>query len=161
MKHIFKTIYNFKDIRIFYPYPSNWDLIKWHAARGIRNMTIVTAFVLCSTASAAVYHELSPKLVYADRKVEVPIQPDIPILTKICNAESGGKQFNSDGSVVRGKVNPSDIGICQINEPTWNDRARKLGFDIYTQDGNEAMAQWIFLNYGDIPWSASKAGWNK
>lgn len=37
--------------------------------------------------------------------------PEIPpLLQKIGKCESGGRQFNPDGSVVRGKINPEDTG---------------------------------------------------
>lgn len=84
-----------------------------------------------------------------------------PALEHICNAESGGKQFLDNGRVVRGKVNPSDIGICQINEPIWNDKARELGYDIYTEQGNRDMALWIFNHYGADPWNSSRGAWSK
>ena len=88
-----------------------------------------------------------------------------PILQKICGCESNGckeaKQFLPDGRVVRGHVNPSDIGMCQINEPIWNDTARKMGFDIYTEKGNRSMALWLFNHYGSEPWKNSKELWGK
>ncbi len=103
--------------------------------------------------------------VYAEVQTikEVHIQPDFPpFLKKICNAESGGRQFNKDGSVVRGIVDKSDIGICQINERYNNDLARKLGYDIYTEEGNKAFALYLFNNRGTQPWLASQCtahGW--
>ena len=81
---------------------------------------------------------------------------DYPLLVKICKAESQNIQFRKDGRVLRGAMNPSDIGFCQINEPTWNDIARKLGYDIYTEQGNKDMAVYIFLHEGSDPWNSSK-----
>ncbi len=91
---------------------------------------------------------------------EVQIEAEFPpILTKICFAESGGKQFNKNGSVVRGKTTPSDIGYCQIAETIWNDKARELGYDIYTLEGNKGFALWLFNHYGSEPWYLSKHNW--
>ena len=84
------------------------------------------------------------------------------MLQKICKAESGNKQFNSDGSVFRGIVNRADIGYCMINEPINNDYARKLGYDIYTEQGNKDFATILFNERGVQPWEASKCttnGW--
>lgn len=81
---------------------------------------------------------------------------DYPLLVKICKAESENTQFRKDGRVMRGSITPSDIGFCQINEPIWNDKARDLGYDIYTEDGNKKMAIYIFLNQGSSPWNSSK-----
>lgn len=100
--------------------------------------------------------------VYADKEVFVEATRDFPpALQAICNAESGGKQFKADGHVTRGHINPSDIGICQINEPYWNDKARDLGFDIFTEEGNKKMAIWLFEHQGTEPWNSSKAAWIK
>jgi len=104
--------------------------------------------------------KLTPqKVVYADKEV-VKLQElkfeDIPLLVKICNAESEGKQFLKNGDVVRGKVNHADIGYCQINETINNDEARRLGFDIYTEKGNKDYAVYLFLHRGTQPWNASK-----
>lgn len=89
------------------------------------------------------------------------VETEFPLLDKICQAESSGRQFREDGKVLRGRVNASDIGICQINEPIWNDKARELGYDIYTEKGNKDMAKWLFVRYGSDPWRASKSIWSK
>jgi hypothetical protein len=78
-----------------------------------------------------------------------------PELWSICLCESGLKQFNDDGSILKGKVNQFDIGYCQINEMYWGNKAIELGFDIYTLDGNIAMSNWIYENYGTKYWTCS------
>jgi hypothetical protein len=88
-----------------------------------------------------------------------------PLLKHIASCESWGdpnklpRQFLSDGSVLHGKPNPNDIGLAQINLPTWDATAKKLGLNIYTYDGNLAMAKWIFNHYGSGPWKYSKGCW--
>ena len=92
---------------------------------------------------------------------------DIPFLHKICNSEVTGSptketyQFKSNGDVVRGKVDKSDIGACQINERYNNDLARRLGYDIYTEKGNKDFAVYLYLTQGTAPWNASKSMWSK
>jgi hypothetical protein len=126
---------------------------------------VIVAIDALGWASVAGYNyakgNVAPLTVYAEKITEVPVNTFPPMLTKICNAESGGKQFNKDGSVLRGRVNPSDIGFCQLNEPIWNDKARKMGLDIYTEQGNKDMALYIFSNYGTDPWNSSKVMWSK
>lgn len=96
------------------------------------------------------------------KEVQVGLKfDDIPMLVKICKAESGSRQFNKKGDVIRGKVNPSDIGFCQINEYINNDEARRLGFDIYTEQGNKDYAVWLYLHRGEGPWLSSKGVWGK
>lgn len=83
------------------------------------------------------------------------------ILRRIAQCESNNRQFNNDGSVLRGFVNPKDVGLFQINEDAWGDKALELGFDIYTTSGNMKMARWIYDNYGESPWIYSKKCWSK
>ena len=82
-----------------------------------------------------------------------------PILARIAKCESPKGQYNKDGSAVRGKVTPSDIGKYQISEVHWGQKAHDLGFDLYTEEGNEQMALWIYKNYGTEPWYPSKKCW--
>ena len=106
--------------------------------------------------------QLIPVTVMAEKEVTKPIRmEDIPMLVKICKAESGLRQFNAKGDVLRGKVNRSDIGICQINEVINNDEARRLGYDIYTEQGNKDYAVWLYMHRGSEPWNSSKSIWNK
>ena len=91
------------------------------------------------------------------------------VLKTICSCESTGHpdrepiQFNADGSVLLGVINPQDIGKCQINTHYWLTEAQRLGFDIFTDLGNEKMAIWIRDNdpRGIENWKWSKACWQK
>lgn len=86
-------------------------------------------------------------------------------LKRICSCESTGspnnepRHFASDGSVLRGKVNPNDIGQCQINiDPEitdWLRISQSVGLDVFEEEDNARMAQWIYDHYGSQPWSWS------
>ena len=80
-------------------------------------------------------------------------------MNKIAFCESSGKHFNEDGEVVRGKVNPYDIGKYQINVLYWGEKAKELGHDVFTEEGNEAMAMEMYREQGTKPWSSSKPCW--
>ena len=80
-------------------------------------------------------------------------------LSRIALAESGFRQFQEDGGVLRGTINSKDIGIFQISETYWLEKSLKLGYDIYTTRGNTDMAIWIFNNYGTQPLFWSKHIW--
>ena len=82
-------------------------------------------------------------------------------LQAICTCESGWKHYDENGKVLRGRINPDDIGICQINQNYWGDDAERLGLDIFTEEGNKKMAEWIYEKYGDNPWNWSRACWDK
>lgn len=89
-----------------------------------------------------------------------PTQESIPsIFEKIAYCESKGKHFNEDGLVTRG-VNKHDVGKYQINVRYWQEFADKLGHDIYTEEGNEAMALVLYERYGTEPWNSSKKCWS-
>lgn len=122
-------------------------------ATGVRHPTI------------AVKEEVSPVVVKAKEKVKL-----LPELYPICACESSksGKktgtprQFNSDGTVKRGKINPNDIGMCQINTEPRNGhlvQAKKLGFDVFTEEGNINYANWLYKKKGSQPWNWSKDCW--
>ena len=84
---------------------------------------------------------------------------DTPILAEIARCESSFRQFAPDGSVIRGKVNKGDLGVMQINKYYHEDDAAKLGYDLYTIDGNLAYARHLYEKYGTDPWSSSSKCW--
>lgn len=107
--------------------------------------------------------KIDKKTVHAVASSSLPKVP--AILLRIGGCESGGgvnnspRQFNKDGSVVRGKVNRLDIGAYQINL-YWNGaKAKELGYDLFTEEGNTKMALWLYGHQGTQPWSWSKPCW--
>lgn len=85
--------------------------------------------------------------------------PQTPIFYQIARCESGLRQFDENGEVVRGKMNKLDVGIFQINEKYHADMAKKMGIDIYTEEGNMEYAHYLWLKNGTADWSASKDCW--
>lgn len=84
-----------------------------------------------------------------------------PLLAEIAKCESTFRQFDSKGNVIKGKVNSGDIGVMQINKYYHEEDAVKLGFDIYTIDGNLGYAKWLYGKYGSDPWVHSSKCWSK
>lgn len=84
-----------------------------------------------------------------------------PIFSRIAYCESRDRQFYENGNLVRGTINPHDIGRYQINMIHWSDKANELGFDLTTEDGNEAMALHLYQKFGTKPWRSSQKCWNK
>ena len=88
-------------------------------------------------------------------------KPAVPeIMAKIATCESRDRHFDDDGKIVKGS-NKYDIGRYQINILYWEELAKELGHDIYTEDGNEAMALELYRRYGTAPWKSSQKCWNK
>lgn len=86
---------------------------------------------------------------------------DTPILSKVAFCESRYRQFDADGQVLRGVVNPKDVGVFQINEDYHLGDSQKLGIDIYTLEGNLAYAKHLYEKQGSAPWVHSSKCWSK
>ena len=86
---------------------------------------------------------------------------DEPVLADIAQCESHFKQFDKDGSIHRGRVNKSDLGIMQVNEYYHGKTAERLGIDLYTIQGNLAYARYLYEQKGPGPWISSKPCWGK
>ena len=101
----------------------------------------------------------APKSPLARQKLPVPELP--LIFARIAYCESSDRQFDGEGDVVRGSVNPYDVGRYQINMLQWADEAARRGYDLYTEDGNEAMALYLYKKFGTKPWRSSQKCWDK
>ncbi len=86
---------------------------------------------------------------------------DEPILAEVARCESTFRQYDSNGTILRGRVNSDDVGVMQINKFYHEDTADALGYDIYSIDGNLAFGRWLYQKYGAAPWSASSSCWAK
>lgn len=109
--------------------------------------------------------EKKEELVVLDlQKVEEVVRgrfKDNPILAEISKCESRFIQFDADGSIHRGRVNANDVGVMQINTYYHLETAKKLGYDIFTLEGNMDYAEYLFEKEGTRPWNASKPCWGK
>lgn len=100
---------------------------------------------------------------YAEGKTTViEIKPETPIMDRIAECESSANQKNKHGQLLI-HVNTNgtyDIGKYQINS-IHEAEATKLGFDLSTNDGNEAYAKWLYANRGTGDWYSSSKCWMK
>jgi hypothetical protein len=96
-------------------------------------------------------------------QIELPPEiPEIPqILKDIAQCESKSRQFNEDGSVHMGEINPLDTGKWQINQKYHLAKSQELGMDIFTLEGNTAYAIYLYETEGTTPWNWSKDCWGK
>src|SRR3990167_5804850 len=93
---------------------------------------------------------------------EIATSIEIPsILDRIAFCESGSKQFNSDGSVVRGKTNYLDVGKLQINLFYHGTEAENMDMNLFTEEGNTAYALYLFNKNGFKDWENSRSCWGK
>lgn len=108
-----------------------------------------------------VHPEVVESVVSTSTSPTASIKSIPPILEKIAKCESGGTQFKADGTVVTGIVNPQDIGKFQINLKYHGERAKQLGIDLYTEEGNTLYALILYHEQGTTPWNWSKSCWSQ
>ncbi len=89
------------------------------------------------------------------------VSPQDSILVEIAACESGFRQFEDLGrtQVLRGKVNPHDLGVMQINEIANSDFVAQSGRNISTLRGNMEVAQALYNERGTTPWNSSAPCW--
>lgn len=97
-------------------------------------------------------------LLGAQKSSSLPIIPEV--LERIAACESGGRQYDDNGKPVLG-FNGQDIGKYQINVASWGTEAKKLGIDLSTEEGNEAMAMILYHRYDTKPWRSSEHCWSR
>jgi len=86
---------------------------------------------------------------------------DLPVLVDVAYCESNFRQYDKNGNILRGVVNKSDIGVMQINTHYHLKDAQKLGYDLYTLEGNAAYARALYEKKGSDPWVHSSGCWTK
>lgn len=105
----------------------------------------------------------SSKIVYKQKEVikEIPIKA--PIMERIAKCESPTGHYGKNGQVtVRANKNGTvDIGSRQINNYYWGAKATEMGLNLWIEQDNIKMGDWIYQNYGTEPWSSSKKCWSK
>lgn len=132
--------------------------------KALNNPVVPT--VLQSTEVISKVEEIKPM----EPKVEIKTIAIKPVLRKelvpICSCESKqGKKgkpthFEKDGkTVLRGKINPLDIGMCQINLRWHGEAAKKKGLDLFKEEDNITYANHLYAKQGSQPWNWSKACW--
>ncbi len=86
---------------------------------------------------------------------------DIPVMIQIARCESQFRQNASDGSTLKGIVDPADTGVMQINKRYHGATAEIKNFDLDTIYGNMAYARDLYERQGTQPWSASAPCWSR
>ncbi|MFP4616657.1 MAG: hypothetical protein ACLFNR_00650 [Candidatus Paceibacterota bacterium] len=85
---------------------------------------------------------------------------DVPAMVDVARCESHFRHFDKDGSVLKGTMNGSDVGVMQINKEYHGQKATELGLDIYSVEGNLEYARYLYEEQGLAPWMASEHCWN-
>jgi len=86
---------------------------------------------------------------------------DDPILVEIARCESQFRQFDANGNVLKGKINKGDLGLMQINKYYHAEKAKELGLNLRTIEGNLAYAKYLYEKEGVQPWISSSPCWKE
>ncbi|MCB9810189.1 hypothetical protein H6781_01155 [Candidatus Nomurabacteria bacterium] len=84
---------------------------------------------------------------------------DIPIMAEIARCESTFRHELEDGSVLRGRVDPADTGVMQINKRYHEATATAMSLDLDDIHQNMEYARYLYDTQGTQPWSASMPCW--
>jgi hypothetical protein len=77
---------------------------------------------------------------------------DAPDMIEVAECESGFRQFDESGNVLRGGYNNDMIGVYQIDETVHRDAALAMGYDIYTFIGNILYTRYLYSQSGVNTW---------
>lgn len=125
----------------------------------MNSIKVLVCVCLCIIASTL----LSPQDAEAQMKtVEETVREyfkDTPVMIEIARCESKFRQFNADGTPLRGGWGGQMVGVFQFFESVHASGALKLGFDITTLEGNLGYAKHVHAQQGTTPWNSAKACW--
>ena len=86
---------------------------------------------------------------------------DIPVMIQVARCESTFRHTLADGSVLKGRVDPADTGVMQINKRYHLKSAEKLGLNLNDIYDNMEYARYLYEEQGTQPWSASSPCWGR
>jgi hypothetical protein len=137
---------------------------------------LLTAVIAVSGATSAIdtssiaYGQITETTVEAE-KVAISVSDterivreyfkDIPVMIQVARCESHFRHELSDGTILKGRVDPADTGVMQINKRFHESTAIKLGLDLDNIEDNLAYARYLYEKQGTKPWNASAPCWNK
>lgn len=157
-------IYHDEKVIAHLSYPSKYKLFKRFIWRWVKR---IVALLVIASIGYIIYvvgqYNTTPKTVIVEKPVTVEIVAKAPVLDRIAQCESGNTQYAKNGQVLlRANDNGSvDIGVMQINNAIWGAKATALGYNLFIEADNRAMAEYIYQNYGTSPWVLSSHCWTK
>lgn len=127
-------------------------------------IVLVSLLLLSSVATAAragekedfvvTLDKLSPEQVATLKRSYYSFEGDLELL-KAAYCESSFEHTNPDGSVKVGEVDPRDKGLMQINTGYHLADSKRLGFNIFDEEGNRQYARFLKRHQGMRPWKPS------
>lgn len=115
----------------------------------LRTQSEINRIVIDAQESPVFSTRIPPKRVLSETET----------MRRIAWCESKHRQWDASGNVLRGP-DGHDSGYYQIRETVHRDDAERLGFDIYTLDGNVGYAHHLMETQGYQPWYSSQYCWS-
>jgi hypothetical protein len=84
---------------------------------------------------------------------------DIPVMIQIARCESTFRHNLEDGSVLKGRVDPADTGVMQINKRYHEKTAAAMNLNLDDINQNMEYARFLYETQGTQPWNASSPCW--
>lgn len=169
-----KVFYMGKRLRDIYPHATAWQVFKYRVHKFFEKLFVLAIIGVIGYLIFLSGGYFNPKEVtLPPTQVIKEVEIEAPILDRIADCESGkrlpsGKavkgsatHYDKNGQVlVQGNDNKTvDIGKNQINSYYWGAEATKLGYNLFIEEDNNAMAKYILKNRGTGDWSASESCW--
>lgn len=113
--------------------------------------TTLITFILLATSVQAEAPITTLQDHTPEELVEFVFKEDADRMIDIFTCESGLRQFDSKGNVIKSYTN--DYGIAQINFSTWDKKAKEMGLDYKgSMIDNLKMAKHIYEVSGENAW---------
>ncbi len=85
---------------------------------------------------------------------------DLPVMVQIARCESTFQHTLADGTILKGRVDPADTGVMQINKRYHEKTATAMNLNLDDIYHNMAYARYLYETQGTQPWSASAPCWS-
>jgi hypothetical protein len=124
-----------------------------------KNTNVLIGVLIASTCSTATVHAALTEASVA-RAVSVFFK-EAPVMVEVARCESGLRQFNEWGEVLRGGAGQGMIGLFQLHERYHRAEALTRGYNIDTLLGNMGYARELYREQGSTPWLSSAHCWER
>lgn len=84
---------------------------------------------------------------------------DIPVMVQVARCESAFRHTLPDGTILKGKIDPADTGVMQINKRYHEKTAAAMNLNLNDIYQNMAYARHLYETQGTKPWNASAPCW--
>lgn len=119
---------------------------------------ILTLLLFTATVAAA---NPNPNTGIRERIVDFFTSAGAQALIRVADCESTFRQYDDFGNVLWNEEGSSAVGAMQIMASIHVADALRLGYNIYTLEGNLGYAKHLFRKQGLKPWKSSARCWRK